>query len=140
MKTVYKLCYIKDNDYISVCRNCVFPEKFRVYYELNKVIKPKVSGTKLFVFDSLKNAKHFASTLFCNQSRYVILECSTPKVWKPKYLSDIFHIAKFWSLKKNHKKIPYTITYGEDIPTGTLCCNELTPLKVVAGRDAIIKE
>jgi hypothetical protein len=134
MKTVYKVCLIKNNEFTSVCHNDNFPEHFRVYYRLNQESHPKVSGTKLFVFDSLVNAKKFTSWLFSGQYTYMdcaILKCTTQKTWKPKYLSTIKQIENFWKLKRKHKKIPLNMYYTDVIPTGTLCCNSLTPIERV---------
>ena len=129
---VYKVCRdLGMNTLTSVCMNPIFPSPFRVTYQLDQQIKPNIDGTKLFVFDTYNHALSFAENLFKNTIRkYKILKCTTLKIYKPKYVSDIYYISKFWKLKQQHKKIRREYC-SLQVPTGTLWCNELIPVKIM---------
>lgn len=56
---IYKVFHRYGSELKSVCQNNWFPESYRVTYDRDKVNYPKVIGTRLFVFDSEKNANAF---------------------------------------------------------------------------------
>lgn len=56
---IYKVFYRYGKELKSVCQNDWFPESYRVTYDKHKLNYPNVEGTRLFVFDSLKNAQAF---------------------------------------------------------------------------------
>ncbi len=130
--TVYKVCrYLNTtNKLVSVCMNLLFPSPFCVTYQLDQQIKPNIDGTKLFVFDTYNHALSFAQILFKSTNRYRILKCTTSKIYKPKYISDIYYINKFWKLKQQHKKVELKYCSNK-VPTGTLWCNELIPVEII---------
>ncbi len=64
---IYKVFHKYGSELRSVCQNGWFPESYRVTYDRDKVNYPRVLRTRLFVFDSLKNAESFRGSMgICN--------------------------------------------------------------------------
>ncbi len=82
-------------------------------------------NTKLFIFDTLKNAEDFIIG-HLNQYRYEFWTVSAEQVGKPRYCSKWgMDIANFWKTKKRHKKLDCRHFLGK-APQGTLWCKSLT--------------
>jgi hypothetical protein len=106
-----------------------------ITYERDKWTKPNVPGTKLMVFDNLKNAQCFRS------GECIIYECDVknPSHQPPKTFVDWtyveftnFHFNKLMQLKKNKKKHLDKLTqwrnasvFQPKIPYGTVFCDEI---------------
>ena len=101
------LFFMQDNDrkYITV------------EYKAGEFVGPNIIGTKLYVFDSLKNAKNFAGM----SSNQEIWECEVINPNKVKYLAYVTRncILDFWKAKKNHKKTDWK----KECPFGTIACD-----------------
>lgn len=126
MKTriVYKLCAVIDDKYVSFDKREAL---FCLRYRIGKATKPKIPGSRLYVFDTLSDAKEFARKWFKD---YVILECvgTNPQPIKNYVINDN-DIINFWKAKRNRK--PTSKFARLNIPPGTLLVNTVTPIQVI---------
>lgn len=96
-------------------------------YAVNKLtIAPK--DTKLFVFDTLENAKQFFE--ICMYGSSYIYKCEAYNVSKPKYMSEITSVSVplFWKLRKQKKSTKHI---QKDVPPGTLYADSVKLLEKV---------
>ena len=125
---MYKVVYEMDKKLYSCCRNSdIVDYDMRVEYELNKWTYPKLSGSKLFVFDNLKSARDMVSEN-CWEYSHKIYQC---KVKNPisivgkkdeSLYYDTYMIWKnYLEQKKKKKKIMWA--FGIDIPLDTCLCS-----------------
>jgi hypothetical protein len=80
---------------------------FTVKYKIGEFVYPNVKHSKLYVFESLKDAKYFVSDIFwATDKNTYIYECEVinPKPAKT-LLFGFDNINDFWRCKKNKKKI-----------------------------------
>ncbi len=100
---------------------------FCVQYKLDKWIYPSVSGTKLFVFETLEDAKNFTRHGYS----FAIFECN---VINPQNKYSIFHCSKYnfvnltivegmLRLRKQRKK--FTHLQIGDMPKNTVVCDAI---------------
>lgn len=69
---------------------------YKVRYEINEWVKPKLEGSQLFVFNSLINAINFTNN-YCNTYDYKVFECEIDSPTPCRYLAlEIFYIKDFW--------------------------------------------
>ena len=90
-------------------------QKHAIQYFIGKWAKPKIAGSRIFVFDSLEDARRFrtnaASKIFACETR------GTPT--RPKYMSfdwdSIKSVRSFWKSKdrRNHPA-------KDEVPEGTI--------------------
>lgn len=136
---VYKVVWNRCNELVSANQSDNFPTSFRTIYKLNDITCPNVPGTKLFCFDSLKNAKNFIDHyVWRDKSGLKIYEAEAYNVYKPKatYIVNICNMIFFWKLIKRRKK-----KYRQQIqslqndnvitPDGSLVCSSLKLLKEI---------
>lgn len=95
----YKVVDTGPQGYTSVCQNPAFPESYRVVYKINKWVKPRIKGTRLFVFSSLEDAKHFASLSLFDDPLIKIFECDVKDPEREMYISQISKIENYWQNK-----------------------------------------
>ena len=134
MFKVYKVVRVEsDGRLSSACNRNEFPDEFRVYYQINKVTKPKVKKSMLFAFRDMQEAKDFRDSL---SSRHKIYIAESPDLYKnilPQHIyffknnKNIF--IKFWSdlfsAKKAKKKMdkigcPMNFNYNSSV-----CCSSI---------------
>lgn len=100
-KIYYKV--VDNNHESAVAEEYNMPGNFIVKYTVGKWVKPRVKGTKLFVFDDLTAAKSFL------QNRWhggFVYKCKIKNPIKPKYIAELANIENFWKFKFLHKCIP----------------------------------
>lgn len=121
-KVVYKSCYGLE----SVCR--WLPDNYTVLYKVGEWIYPKVLGSKLFVFKTLKHALDFVNSE-CSTigNSCEIYKCQVDKAYRIKKLSGIGTVDAYWKKKRSRKRINNYRT----VPDGTLSCDCLKLLEKV---------
>ena len=68
-------------------------------YQLGKYVKPRVKGTRLFAFSTLKSAQKFAEGCYLDE----VYEATGRDVRAfPYYAASINEVNKFWRVLKNH--------------------------------------
>lgn len=129
---VYKVCLIKGNKLTSCCANPYFPEELRVEYTVNKTVRSKLKGSKLFAFDDLNTATRFA-TLYYYRGDVKVFEAEATGVGRPriKQLPTWSDIKSFWA-KRTAKKRITDILDGGIVPFGTVWCDSIKLLKEIS--------
>ena len=81
-----------------------FEADYVCHYGLNKVIVPKIPGTRLFVFGNLAAARIFIKFNSLNLIQMKIFECKVTKPRKIKYVAifNRFCFAWYWG---HHKRL-----------------------------------
>lgn len=113
MSKKYKVVHPQDDKYIS----CFASGEWSLDYRIGETTVPKFEGSKIFVFDSLYNARGFMG------SSEVILsgEAVNSKRVRRKVLSlSISDFANFWKHKKLHSILDF-------VTDGTFFCDSFTP-------------
>ncbi len=100
-----------------------------VKYKLNKFVRPSDLHSKLFIFDTLKNAQKFTNSRF---GRYKMYECHATNVTKPvnALLSGITWI-KYNKLKKQKKSVKCINNTSMYWPEGTLWARSVKLTKLI---------
>lgn len=126
MKKYYKVVYKESNgDLVSVNRNTLFPEEYRVSYKLNEWASPTIEGTRLYCFKNLKDATFFAES---SHGRYVY-EC---EVLHPRKTISIAHgdsVEEYWTHRLKKEKYGFGILTSA--PRGTYSCSKIKLIKKV---------
>lgn len=131
-KTYYKVVAVRSSGLYSYCHSDLFfirdesRNSYSVEYKLNEFVTPNVTGTKLYVFDNVDNAKRFAGL------------CETVELWEcevinPRKCATLAYVLensinKFWKLKRAHKKIN---AICKQSPYGTISCDAVKLLRKV---------
>lgn len=120
-KTYYKVVVAKDNGHY-----CSVVPTTELEYRVGKPTVPTIKNSKLFCFDSLRNAKSFLKDY--NPEIFQIFSCKIKNPVKPpdKITVPSFHnIMCYWGNDVG--------TYRDKAtPTGTVFCDEITLLDMVA--------
>lgn len=128
---VYKVVYVnKDGSMVSCCRNEEFPEELRLEYKIGESTRPKLIGSRIFVFGNLHDAKHWVDFTWYYNCNIKILECQTKALYEPITPSTYpsrNSILCFW------RDLHYITRLGTycNAPEGTLHCDEVTPIRIV---------
>lgn len=131
MKTYYKAVIARrDGRLQSFCDNDLYGiwmdnknVDFSVTYIPNQFVKPNVENTKLYVFNTLEDAK-----FFCRYSNAQIWECEVKNPTTCKFLSFLDSVGSFWKNKKKHLSVS---SYAKHCPKGTRTCDAVKLLKKV---------
>jgi len=129
MKTYYKIVSKDLKSIVSI--NLDTPDEYVVQYCVNRFVEPKLKGTSLFVFDTLKNVKRFFSPPWVHGERYIIYEA---EVKNPKQIGlfssycNWVYLAELLELKRSKKKWSHKTSVP---PTGTVFCSSVKLLKKV---------
>ena len=92
-------------------------------YKINKWVEPKLKGTKLFVFDTLKHAREWSGSIqiykceIKNPGRRLFILCGMINV-----LEITENVENFWKNKKRSKYSP---------PKGTIVCDAVKLIEEV---------
>lgn len=125
---VYKVCFRKrNNKFMSACLGNL-PNRCKVRYEVGKVTKPKIKGSKLFVFSTYEAAKKWMNCIF-SEYTHVIFKCETQRAFKPKYktMPDCCYADQFWATKLMHK-VPAEYLSHSNMPEETMWCDSVKPI------------
>ena len=135
MKTYYKVVLP------NLC-SCVFgcalvnDLRFCVQYKVGKYVKPRIKGTDLMIFDSLRNVNKFISKNYSHWNSVVVFEAHAKHVRKKGvFVSclgaelDAIMINKMIKFKKKKKKYLYL---SDEAPIGTLFAKEVKLVKLVS--------
>ena len=107
--TFYKILRQSSGDLVS----CVTPQFYSkkddwvVKYQKSGMTYPKVTDSKLFVFNSLANALAFSESYWCSYANFEVWECNAFGVSTIQPVSGLDNIPDFWHVRKNRKKINY---------------------------------
>lgn len=122
----YKVLRMVDGEFYSAVDN-----RYAIKYDLNKTVYPTITGSKLFVFKTIRDALHWA----CNADCFIFavkcdniqpLEEMVQICWN----HPTMDIAKFWKNRDNLEECEE----NEDIdvpPDGTVGCDSLRLVKLV---------
>jgi hypothetical protein len=119
MNKIYYKC-------LSYCNSSVIGIKdVSLYYELNEYTYPVIPRSKLFVFDTLENARksYLGDKIF---------ECEvlgTPE--SPEYIADIYQVRNFWRTYID-KESPLYMAMCELPPKGTLLVDAVKITKLIS--------
>lgn len=121
-RKVYKLV-MTESIHKSIC---VPEDRGGVVYIVGKLIKPKIRGSKLYAYKSLKYAKE-ARNIFPGTA---IMECESdsviiPTKWVP-LTFDFSNLKEFWK----HPK--YDKIRENEIHHGVALCDSVKPLGIIA--------
>lgn len=108
----YKLFRVIGNDLVSVCINDSFPEYFRVVYSKDNINYPKVLRTRLFIFDTLANAKDFKERLGCDIQ---VWKCNVTDMKECKGISSPWNVEQFWDKINSGLSVISMSIYSETI-------------------------
>jgi hypothetical protein len=127
MKKYYKVVRLNGNKTFISARASQWgggvSQEFAVQYRIGEFAKPKVAGTKLFVFDDLDEAQSFAD------SSDVIFECEVKNPRKAKYGSFTYRdVALFWKVRQSRKS---TKEIQMILPDHTIFCDAVMLTKEV---------
>lgn len=141
---VYKIVNIKNGKLYSCAVSSEFPEEFRVEYKIDEMVKPVISGTMLFAFSDLNEAKVFKKDLeFASFSfeYFAIYEAETSRVVrniKPQNLSRKIFLEFWEDFKKARKEKRALPKDGPDPQFGRIndfkscvCCPSLKLTKQI---------
>jgi hypothetical protein len=95
--------------------------KGRIEYYIARWVYPRVPHSKLFVFDSIENARRAAIP-----SRHRIYKCEVKNPQGIKYIAPFYnynHVKLFWKLKHSKKKFSHLQCTSNGVPQGTLICD-----------------
>jgi hypothetical protein len=95
--------------------------RFVLRYDIGKVTRPKIKGTKMFAFKSLKEAKDYASDYASDSSSaltpYILIArlygVTNHKPWLGNFIKNTRRLLAWF---RNHKPDEYT-----DYPSAVLC-------------------
>lgn len=96
------------------------PNKLSVQYKINDWVKPKIKNTPLFIFDNLPDAIFFyEQESSCNKYLSIYTcQCKNPhEIDIPNLISTI------------HKNVPDQWCWLDDVPSGTVGCDEVKLIK-----------
>jgi len=118
MKYYYKVLEVKSTRYFSASRITTVPN-CKLEYEVGKWTTPKIKGTKLYCFQTFKDARIFSTTIGWYTA---IFECEAKNIGYPKRIGNIHVLTKFLKSKKNKKSTEF---YSRPAPKGTISCTAI---------------
>ncbi len=133
-KKYYK---VVNPDMTSCCLHPSFPSKFRVTYKVGQWTKPKIDGTRLFIFSSLDAAKNFRYNQQYPYPTWDIYECEVNNARRDK-VANVDKIENYWKTILNARKLKKRfLDLIEDFlmnntPNNTYSATEVKLLKRVA--------
>lgn len=92
-----------------------------IEYKVNEWVSPLVSHTRLFVFNTLENAKVFLDKYFFNYKEYYIFECEVKNPIPYRELCNhSFRPIERWDVFNSFIKRKKRAYYPDFCPTGTV--------------------
>lgn len=135
---VYKVVSVRNGKKYSFARNGIIPVEYAVEYIPGEWTKPVVEGTKLFVFETLQDAKNFVIMEYLS-FKNEIWECECKDlIDPPRYISNCLSFNKFindfLSFRKKKKKISKFTSANatKSVPSGTKLTSSLKLVKKVS--------
>lgn len=106
MRYCYKVLYRskKNNKLYSCCRNINFPRSYITHYLESGVTTPRVKNTKLFVFETLKEAKEFAISSFNYDTTIEVWRCHVANKKRIKHLAEPSFVTDYWKYIKSNRE------------------------------------
>ena len=106
--------------------SCYADRSIGIEYKIGEWVRPKINGSKLFIFDSIDSVRRY---LFGSAKRCIVYECEAES---PFYINAAIPIATL-----SHDFRQYWINYDEIIskksaPTGTILCDAVMLTKQIS--------
>lgn len=126
MKKYYKVVYRENNgDLVSVNRNILFPEEYKVFYKINEWVSPAITGTRLYCFSKPSDAIFFADS---SHGR-LVYECEVLYPRKTMSIAYGDSVEEYWT--RRFKKEKYGFGILTNPPRGTYSCSKIKLLERV---------
>lgn len=131
MKTAYKVLTVVGNGLYSFNYMVAFPNATDrcQRYSKKKVVKPKIKGSRLFVFEKLEDAQFFLATGLSDN--FEIWRVEVPELFD---CGPMFYYSKWenGALKRDDKWGKFSHNHKIKPPDGTKLCDSLKLIERVA--------
>jgi hypothetical protein len=123
VKTYYKVCQLVDKD--NTYRSAVLPllSSHALIYKPFEWTIPTLKNSKIFIFDSIENAMHYA---FKKADKMAIFECEAVGVEKAEFMGQCNTSYYFWALPQYKRE-----ARGIEPPKGTCYASAVRLNKLV---------
>jgi hypothetical protein len=145
-KIVYKVCKEVDGKFYSgnpskeMILHDIDPSRgnhvpYVLEYVIGKVTVPNIPGSKIFVFNTIEDARRWCGGIILRDRGHVLLECNAESISEiidiPMLTLDHEEYAGFWTRYNLGMHPLEDSCYGIETPAGTLFAGKVTPIKTV---------